>query len=388
MSEYKVLLVDDEPHILAGYQRTLRRQFSLETTTNPLEALQWLDTRGPFAVICSDMRMPEMDGVQFLEQARRVAPDAVRIMLTGNLDQDTAASAVNTGKVFQFLNKPCPPEALAQAIAEAVTQYQLAKGEKELLAKTLTGSVGLLTEVLALSNPTAFGKSSRIRQLVARVSEQMHLENAWEVTVAAMLCQVGCVSISERTLAKVNSGISLSPKEEEAIANHAAAGHRLICKIPRLDGVAEIVGRQNEEYDALRECPAGREAQWLGADILKAALDFDELTTAGAKPDLALRSMADHAGIYNPRVLAAFMEVFSVSFASITVDASELKEGMILEEHLTNAFGEILVVQGHEITAGLRERLRSMVAKSIAINPVRVLCPWMQTSPAIAVESA
>jgi response regulator RpfG family c-di-GMP phosphodiesterase len=380
MNVCKILLVDDEPHILAAYQRTLRRSYEINATTNPLEALLWLDQRGPFAVVCSDMRMPEMDGAQFLEQVRRVAPDTMRIMLTGNLDQATAASAVNAGKVFQFLNKPCSPEVLAQAIGEAVRQYQLINSEKELLSKTLTGSVSLLTEVLSMVNPIAFGKAARIKQLVSRICEQMRLENAWEVTVAAMLCQVGCVTISERTLAKVNSGIVLSPKEEESLANHAAAGERLIAKVPRLHGVAKMVGRQNEEFDPLRECPPGHESIWLGADILKAVLDFDELTVAGAKPELALRSMAERAGIYNPSVLNALMEAYSVSFASKTVDVSELKDGMILEEHLTNSFGEILVVQGQEITSGLRERLRSLVDKSVSIKPVRVLCPWLQVS--------
>jgi response regulator RpfG family c-di-GMP phosphodiesterase len=389
MNQQKVLLVDDEPNVLAGYQRNIRRQFNVESTTDPREGLNLLQHNGPFAVVCSDMRMPEMDGVQFLQAAKRISPDTVRIMLTGNLDQPTATNAVNSGSVYRFLNKPCTSEMLSQAIADGILQYKLAKSEKELLSKTLSASVGLLTEVLTLVNPLAFGRAARTKTLVSKLCNEMGFANSWEIPIAAMLSQVGCVAIPERTLAKIHNGQTLSQQEEQAIAGHPTIGKQLIGKIPRLEVVAEIVGRQTEEYDPLRDAAEKSEQILVGADILKVVLDFDEYISSGAKPELAIRCMVDRAGVYNPSVLNALMAMHSISFASTSVEISQLKDGMILEEHIMSELGDLLVTQGQEVNSGMRERLRTYSSTSGRINgPVRVLCPWLQTTAASATAAS
>ncbi len=143
----KILCVDDEPNILAGYRRSLRKQFEIETAPGGAEALAMIAEGGPYAVLVTDMRMPGMDGIQFLREAQRVAPDSVRIMLTGNADQQTAAGAVNEGRIFRFLNKPCPAEDLAHALAAGLEQYRLVTAEKELLEKTLGGTIRMMMEI-------------------------------------------------------------------------------------------------------------------------------------------------------------------------------------------------------------------------------------------------
>src|SRR5258708_28798973 len=100
----KILFVDDEPNVVEAYQRSLRRDFQNAIATSGAQALEMIAAGGPYAVVVSDMRMPEMDGVQFLTKASELAPDTVRIMLTGNADQQTAIEAVNQGHIFRFLN--------------------------------------------------------------------------------------------------------------------------------------------------------------------------------------------------------------------------------------------------------------------------------------------
>src|SRR5947209_3169648 len=95
-----ILFVDDDSNLLAGYQRNLRKGFRIDTAASGPQALTMLTAQGPYAVIVSDMRMPQMDGVQFLSKAKSVSPRSVRIMLTGNADQKTAIEAVNEGYVF------------------------------------------------------------------------------------------------------------------------------------------------------------------------------------------------------------------------------------------------------------------------------------------------
>ena len=148
----KVLLVDDEENVLHGYHRVLHRRFRLEVAMGGPQALLALEHHGPFAVIVSDMRMPGMTGLDLLRSAQELAPDATRIMLTGNLDQQTAMDAVNQGQVFRFLTKPCPVDVLTGALRDAQAIYQLAVAEKELLniyrtlPETYTGQLVTLNE--------------------------------------------------------------------------------------------------------------------------------------------------------------------------------------------------------------------------------------------------
>src|SRR6266851_2891936 len=144
----KILCVDDEPNVLSAFERQLRKEFAVTTARDGAEALDLAARQGPFAVILSDMRMPGMTGVELLTRMRQAAPDTVRIMLTGNADQQTAVEAINEGHIFRFLTKPCAPELLARAVAAGVEQHRLIHAEKEVLEQTLRGTITVLTEVL------------------------------------------------------------------------------------------------------------------------------------------------------------------------------------------------------------------------------------------------
>ena len=112
----KILCVDDDPNILQAYQRALHKQFPIEAALGGEEALAAVAHRGPYAVVVADMRMPGLTGVEVLARIRQMAPDTVRMMLTGNADQQTALEAVNEGHIFRFMTKPCPPDAFAKAL--------------------------------------------------------------------------------------------------------------------------------------------------------------------------------------------------------------------------------------------------------------------------------
>ncbi len=126
----KILFVDDEPAVLEGYQRLLRQEFQIETALGSQEALDSLTVSGPYAVLVADMRMPEMDGAQLLAKVMAKFPQTIRIMLTGNLDIQTAVRAVNEGSIFRFLTKPCEKDTLISTLNAALVQYRLA-GFKE-----------------------------------------------------------------------------------------------------------------------------------------------------------------------------------------------------------------------------------------------------------------
>ncbi len=126
----RVLCVDDEPNVLAAMERTLFGEFDVVVAPSGqagLDAIRWGDR---FAVIMSDMRMPNMDGATFLAKARELSPDSVRLLLTGQADVTSSIAAINKGAIFRYLCKPCPKEELIATLNDAVRQYRLVCAEK------------------------------------------------------------------------------------------------------------------------------------------------------------------------------------------------------------------------------------------------------------------
>jgi signal transduction histidine kinase len=135
--ECKILLVDDEPYILEGLAHHLRRRYRYATARSGSEALAVFRSEGPFAIVISDMRMPGIDGATFLNQVRQLAPDTIRILLTGHADLESAIAAVNEGYIFRFLSKPCSAETLLKTIEAALEQYRLLTADRFLLEEKL-----------------------------------------------------------------------------------------------------------------------------------------------------------------------------------------------------------------------------------------------------------
>jgi signal transduction histidine kinase len=132
-SRPKLLFVDDEPSVLEGLALHTRKKFQVFTATSGAEALRYIKEKGPFAIVVSDMRMPEMDGAAFLRQARLNAPDTIRMLLTGYADIESAMTAVNEGYIFRFLTKPCNPVTLHAALDAALEQRRLVSADRLLL---------------------------------------------------------------------------------------------------------------------------------------------------------------------------------------------------------------------------------------------------------------
>ena len=119
----RILLVDDDAGVVDALKRTLRNRFEVDSACDGKEAIRLVLSRGPFAVVMSDLRMPGMDGISLLYLIRQAAPDTVRILLTGHADVEAAICAINQGCVFRFLTKPCPPAALIRALNESIEKY-------------------------------------------------------------------------------------------------------------------------------------------------------------------------------------------------------------------------------------------------------------------------
>jgi len=120
---HKVLFVDDDIHVLQAFKRQLRKQFRIDTAQSPAEGLSIVEKNGPYAVVVSDLRMPGMDGNQFMTRLKKIAPETVRIMLTGHADLNVAMGAINTGNIFRLLTKPCPSDVISESIKSGIERY-------------------------------------------------------------------------------------------------------------------------------------------------------------------------------------------------------------------------------------------------------------------------
>jgi response regulator RpfG family c-di-GMP phosphodiesterase len=321
-----------------------------------------------------------MDGIRFLSRVREVTPDTVRILLTGYADLETATRAVNETNVFRLLTKPCPPEVMSQALLSGIRQYQLVTGERELLEKTMNGSIKVLTELLALAKPEAFNRASRIARYVTLLCRTMNDPEPWQAETAARLSQIGLILLPDETLEKVHRGRTLSTNEKEAIEGHPAMAAELLANIPRMETIAEIVANQSRHFDGSGVPSDGRKGKDLplGARILHVAVDFDALTSAGKSNGEAYAEMRRHPRWYDPKVLTALSLVLGdeAKFTVRSVEISGLRVGMILAENvysLNNS--KLLLSKGHELTKPIIEQFRRYKAIFHIKEPIKIIQP-------------
>lgn len=382
-----VLCVDDEPLVLEGLELHLHRSYAVLSATSGIKALGLLGQHPDTAVIISDMRMPLLDGAAFLARARQLAPDAVRIVLTGHADVQAAMAAVNKGHVFRFLSKPCPPPELIATVEAAVAHHELITSERVLLERTLRGCIEALTEVLALTTPGAFGRAIRLKQLVAKMAAQMQIRDSWQVEVAAMLSQLGAVVLPAETADKWYLGKTLTETEQTMISRVPAVTQQLLAHIPRLDAVRDILAAHQMSAAALRmsgdKAPAP--AVTAGAQVLRVAVDFDELLAQGHEPHVATGLMRTRAGLYEGAALDALDSICAAHRREDVreVPLSALRVGMVVAEDVRLDSGLLLVARGYEVTSGFIERARNFPRGTIT-RPLRVSVPQDSVSAQMA----
>jgi response regulator RpfG family c-di-GMP phosphodiesterase len=373
----KVLFVDDNTNLLTAIQRNLRKQFEIVTASGPAQALELLRDESPFGVIVSDLRMPHMSGVELLARTAAEWPDTARILLTGEADTRAAIAAVNEGHVYRFLTKPFPLPALAQVLTAALAQYRLVTAEKVLLEKTLSGSLKVLTEVLCVTHPLAFSRASRIRDTVKQLLMHTGLADRWEFEMAAMLSQIGCITMPADILQKLNDGSELSPSEQALYKSHPATGSRLLESIPRLEAVARIIEQQEETVQPLPPGQPLGEADrvLLGTHILKLALALDHFTARGLTRSAALAQLQGDNHVYPPELLKALaaLEAIDLAMKSRAVRFKELTTGMVLKTDIVTKDGSLLLAKGHTLTSTILECLERYFVSQGVQEPIGVL---------------
>jgi two-component system NtrC family sensor kinase len=131
----KVLFVDDEQNVLDSINRMLySEEYEVALASSGASALRFL-AGNPVQVIVSDMRMPEMNGVEFLKQSRSLCPDAIRMVLSGQADTGSVMDSINYGGIWRFIAKPWNDDDMKLTIRNAVDLYEKETQRKQLLVE-------------------------------------------------------------------------------------------------------------------------------------------------------------------------------------------------------------------------------------------------------------
>jgi response regulator RpfG family c-di-GMP phosphodiesterase len=373
----RILFVDDEINIIQAYRRTLRNKFNIQGVSNGDDALELL-RQGDYAVIISDMQMPGMNGIEFLAAAKELKPDVVRVMLTGNADLQTAVDAVNKGDIFRFHNKPCHTDILANTIVDGLKQYHLITAEKELLEGTLTGSIQVLTELLSLINPEAFGRISHIKNYVHSIAREMEVKESdmWKYDTVSSLALIGCIILPDGATQKISRGEKLNEEEQQIFDMHPFVGSDLINKIPRMKEIAEGIRYQEKLFNGQGvpiDNVSGKDIP-LDARILKVVLDFDRQLSSGKNSTEAINFMSEQSSHYDPDVLATFQQcLMNENYIVEVVKIANLTEGMFLTEDLFTKDGQLVICKGQETTSSICSKLKALCSNNAILDSIEIL---------------
>jgi response regulator RpfG family c-di-GMP phosphodiesterase len=356
-------MVDDEQRLLDGLRRALHGRFQVDFATSGADGLARIaKAPTPYAVVVSDMMMPVMNGAEFLARTREVSPDSVQIILSGQADLTSTIAAVNDGNLFRFLTKPCEPDDLTRAFDAALHQHRLVMAERELLQRTLDGTVELLTDLMKATSPLAAARSEQLRALIDATTPA----EAWEPRIAAMLGQVGLLAIPGEVLGRVRAGETLDQEAEALFRSHPKLAYELISRIPRLERVAEWVASQPLS-------PGDKPAGQIDQDQAPyaAAVAFVVGVEAGESPT----SVAAGLTHYPSELVESLLRAFTAAKVRKPrkVSGEELIVGMVVDQDVVTTSGLVLVRGGELLTESMAIRLRHFAQGVGIVEPVAVL---------------
>lgn len=377
MSQQKILLVDDDRSLLDSVRRNLCFDYDLTTAECGPDALGIIESGETFPVVVTDMRMPEMDGVRFIEEARPLLPDTSFIMLTGNQDLETAIRAVNEGNVFRYLNKPCETDAIRTAIEAGLRQFELEQSEKVLLNRTCAGAVCMLMDVLESNQPMTGARLASLSETVNMFRTEAGIGARWEYTLASRLALVGFVCLDDE---EVNRFFATAPREpawREMLQRAIGMGSRMIKRIPRLEIVGEMVEQMASSTGANCQSDPQTEEEIVqtGADLLFVSVLWDAMRGQGLSAGQALIEAQSLLPDLAEGFTGAFQKLPSNDSAPAPVEipARKLKPGMVLHSDVCSNGGSILLRAGRRLTEVVIEKIRDRDESFCDLRPILVV---------------
>jgi len=360
-----LLLVDDDPSVLSATQRRLGEYYDVEIACGGEQGLEVLANSPPFPVIISDMEMPGMDGIQFIQAARRDSPNSIYLMMTGNQDQATASRAMNEGGVFRFLTKPCSFEEIHSTIEAALRQYNLVNAEKQLLQKTLIGAIDAIVDIFETMIPNGMIRSSSIQKIVRELLHELQLPAKWEFVLSSRLALIGYGLVSKSYQDASTQQPSHECDDLLLLTNACLTSARILQRIPRLSTPATIIQQAPDSVGYIpKDLNTEAEVIQLGATVLRVALEWENSQRLALSPTasvLDLRRKMPHL----PEVVIEALDKIQLEHVAppkiMEIPIPALKSGMVLRDDIFTQEGNILIGKGRRLTASLIEKLTAQL---------------------------
>jgi response regulator RpfG family c-di-GMP phosphodiesterase len=402
--------VDDEPNILSSLRRLFHAKgFEVRTADSAKTALVLLESEAIDLVI-SDMRMPEIDGAQFLEQVRSRWPDTVRLLLTGYSDVASTIEAINRGEIYRYITKPWDDNDIVLIVRQALERKALEQEKRrfeeltiaqneelknlnasleakveartlelraanEKLKNSFMTSIKVFSTLMEMRGGNLAGHSRRVADLSRRIALKLGLDSkgVQEVFVAGLLHEIGKVGFGDELL--TTPVALMKPTQLTAYRRHSVQAEHLLLPLQDLREASEIISAQFERFDGTG-FPAGLagSAILIGARILTLASDFDNmqigtLTQRHLTPDEARIIIVHGSGKrYDPAVVAAFNDLMGgapkdeperLRGRERVVVSRDLEIGMVLSRDLITPNGLLMLSADHVLDLRLIEKITS-----------------------------
>ena len=415
-AQLTVLCVDDEPNILSSLRRLFRpRGYRVLIAESGAAGLAILEQEAVDLVI-SDMRMPEMDGAQFLEQVRARWPDTIRLLLTGYSDISSILAAINRGEIYRYITKPWDDNDIQLVVRHALERRTLEREKDRLeqltrqqnddlktLNQSLEAKVEARTRQLKAEHEATVAANGKLKRnfvttikifssmielrahnqpgharLVADLARQIAVRlgldarDTQEIFIAALLHDIGKIGFSDQLLQT-----PLTMLHGDALGlfrKHPQRAEELLMPLEDLRGSAAILRSQLERFDGngFPDALVGL-AIPLGARILALAVDYYNLQQGAMvqrhlRPDEAKSLILDAGGKrYDPHVVAAFRQIIDGDVdvgAGVEVLSGELAPGMVLARDLISRDGLMLLTSEHVLDARMIQQVQDFESKS------------------------
>ena len=351
----KILLVDDDLPLLQSIERNLAFDFDTQLAQGGEEAISIARATPSFSVALVDMRMPGMDGLETIQELRAVMNDCVFVMLTGNQDLSTAMNAINDGKVFRFLTKPCEMDEILRAISAALRQYHLVVAERELLMGTFVGSVNLLTDMIETQG---FGlvDTNRIAESAISIGSQLGLKIGWQERIATRVMLLGLPTMEPQEIEDFDLLDPESKEHRALVSKITRVSANMIGKIPRMDAVAKI----------LRLIPTTSRGSLSGdreesaAVLLQMTLYWNLITMKGFSAKEATRKIQRILPNVGSRATNALTQLNDNQDSHVVrmMQPGDLEPGMILQTDILHENGTVVVSSGRPLSQAVIDNLQ------------------------------
>jgi len=412
-----LLFVDDESNILSSLRRLFKPLgYKLFFANSGAAGLEILEQQS-IDLIVSDMRMPEMDGADFLGRAARKWPDTIRLLLTGHSDMATTIKAINSGQIYYYISKPWDEGHIKVVIRQALEHkflqnersrlLELTQKQNEELAELNTGlenkvlqrteelrqtmdklkdahnalqnnydtTIRVFSSFIELSENAIAGHSHRVAEMADGLATRMGINDDYKKTIihAALLHDIGKLGLPDSL---INTPFkSLKPRDQKKVLEHAVIGQTILMALGPLQQASQLIRGHHERFDGhgYPDKLVGNEIP-MGARILSVINDYDALISGTLETSVYSDSRAreyleeNKGSRYDPAVVDAFIDLLSeitdIDDTTMTaMSTNDLNQGMEVARDILTRNGLLLLPKGFVLSQKTIEQLRYLEKK-------------------------